>query len=167
MSETGTDLHIDAILYPHRSLSPRQFVALMVAIALVSFVAGTIFASLGAWPVLGFFGLDVLAIYLAFRINFRRARRREIVQLSQEKLTIASVDPAGRRRSWDFQPYWVRLTRHEDPAGRGHLAVHSHGRTVLFGTFLTAEERGSFEAVLAEALGRLRQVPGATLAPSG
>ncbi len=153
------DLHVDAVLYPHRSLGASQFLVLMAAIAGVSFVAGMIFAVHGAWPVLGFFGLDVLAIYCAFRISFRRARRREIVQLSDDCLRIASIDASGRRRHWEFQPYWVQLGRHEDAAGRGHLVLRSHGRTILFGSFLTSEERGSLESTLRAALARLRLPP--------
>lgn len=60
-----------AVLTPHRSLSPRGFLILMSVLATVSFATGLLFASIGAWPVLGFFGLDVGIIYLAFRLNYR------------------------------------------------------------------------------------------------
>ena len=43
----------------------------MVAIGAVSFVAGVVFLLMGAWPVFGFFGLDVLLLYWAFRLNYR------------------------------------------------------------------------------------------------
>ena len=63
-----------ALLTPHRSLNRTGFLVLMTFIGAVSFIAGMAFLLMGAWPVLGFFGLDVLAIYWAFRINFRSAR---------------------------------------------------------------------------------------------
>ena len=63
-----------ALLTPHRSLNRTGFLVLMAFLSLISFAAGVVFLLMGAWPVFGFFGLDVLAIYWAFRINFRRAR---------------------------------------------------------------------------------------------
>ena len=55
---------------PHRSLNRTGFLVLMAFIGVVSFVAGVAFCLMGAWPVLGFFGLDVLVIYWAFRDQF-------------------------------------------------------------------------------------------------
>ena len=73
----GSDLLFDATLTPNRSLSPRGFAILMVAVCGVGCVAGLAFFLAGAWPVMGFFGLDVALIYLAFRISFRRAAMHE------------------------------------------------------------------------------------------
>ena len=76
----------------------------MTSVILVSFVAGIAFTFAGAWPVLGFFGLDVAIIYLAFRVNYRDGRLFERVELDRENLTITRVDPWGRARSWSFNP---------------------------------------------------------------
>ena len=51
-----------ALLTPHRSLNRTGFIVLMVFLSVVSFVAGLAFLLMGAWPVLGFFGLDILVI---------------------------------------------------------------------------------------------------------
>ena len=48
-----------AVQTHHRSLSPSGFLILMIAISLVSFCVGLAFLLMGAWPVMGFFGLDV------------------------------------------------------------------------------------------------------------
>src|SRR3954452_10753057 len=60
-----------ALLTPHRSLGSVGFVVLMTVVAVVSFVGGVAFYLIGAWPVGGFFGLDALLIYWAFRVNYR------------------------------------------------------------------------------------------------
>jgi len=65
-----------ALLTPHRSLNRTGFLLVMAFLSVISFAAGLVFLLMGAWPVLGFFGLDVLAIYWAFKINFRRASLR-------------------------------------------------------------------------------------------
>src|SRR5688572_18843827 len=77
-----------ATLWPYRSLSRRGFNILMAIAGIVSFVFGVVFTSLGAWPVFGFFGLDVLIIFLAFRRNYLDARAFEHIDLTREVLTV-------------------------------------------------------------------------------
>ena len=64
-----------AVITPHRSLGGPGFWLLMAAVAGLSFVAGIVFLLLGAWPVFGFLGLDVLLVFWAFRANYRAAAR--------------------------------------------------------------------------------------------
>ena len=63
-----------AVLTPHRSLGRVGFLVLMALIGGISFVAGIVFLLIGAWPVFGFFGLDVLLLYWAFRAQLPRRR---------------------------------------------------------------------------------------------
>src|SRR5437588_1476045 len=56
-----------ALLTPHRSLSSAGFFVVMGLIAGISFVGGVVFLIAGAWPVIGFLGLDVALEYWAFR----------------------------------------------------------------------------------------------------
>ena len=62
-----------AIITPHRSLSRPVSSLLMTLIGGFSFIGGMFFLLLGAWPVVGFLGLDVLLVYWAFRANYRAA----------------------------------------------------------------------------------------------
>src|SRR5690554_6931387 len=97
-----------AVLTPHRSLGPKGFMVLMAAVCVVSFGTGLFFYMLGAWPVIGFMGLDVALIYIAFKLNFRALRLYETVDLTGNALTVTRVAPSGRSQSWSFNPYWVR-----------------------------------------------------------
>ena len=49
-----------AVITPHRSLGPKGFLIFMLCLGGLSFVSGVAFVVMGAWPVCGFFGLDVL-----------------------------------------------------------------------------------------------------------
>jgi uncharacterized membrane protein len=135
-----------AVLHQHRSLSPTGFLILMTAIGGVSFVAGVIFLIMGAWPVFGFFGLDVALIYLAFKLNYRSGRLYETTR----------VQPSGKRESFDFNPYWVRVLLADEPHGRTDLRLTSHGRSFSFGRFLTDDERRDFSDVLSDAIAHAR-----------
>jgi uncharacterized membrane protein len=141
-----------AILHPHRSLGPRGFLVLMLAIGCVSFVTGMVFLAMGAWPVFGFFGLDVALVYVAFKLNYRSGRLYELIELTPAALTVTRVHPSGKRESFDFNPYWVRVLVAEGPQGRTDLRLTSHGRELSFGSFLTDDERREFSDALTGAL---------------
>jgi uncharacterized membrane protein len=150
-----------AVLHPHRSLDPRGFLILMLALGTVSFVTGLVFLSMGAWPVMGFFGLDVLLVYLAFKLNYRAARAYELVELTPATLKLTRVTPSGRSKEFEFNPYWVRVRFIEHPDGSNNLKLTSHGREFEFGRLLNDEERRDFARVLEGALATARTSPGA------
>jgi uncharacterized membrane protein len=144
----------DAVLYPHRSLSPRGFAILMAAIALVGFGGGITFLLIGAWPVFGFFGLDVALIYWAFKASYRSGLAHEIVRLTPRELSVERVAPSGRSRRWSFQPYWLRVEFDEPPEHASQLSLTSHGRSLTIGAFLTPQERGEVATALRHALAK-------------
>jgi uncharacterized membrane protein len=145
-----------AVLSPHRSLGPRGFLIFMSAVCVISFGTGLMFFMMGAWPVLGFMGLDVLLVYVAFRINFRALRVYETVALTDEALTVIRVAPDGKKQSWRFNPYWVRVQVNERVGLSSELSLASHGKRLVFGAFLTDPEREDFADALKEALREAR-----------
>src|SRR4026207_84741 len=116
-----------AVLTPHRSLGPKGFMVLMGAVCAVSFGTGLLFYLLGAWPVIGFMGLDVLLIYVAFKLNYRAGRLYETVGLKENAFIVTRVQASGKAERWSFNPYWVRL-RLDQRIGRStELSLVSHG----------------------------------------
>ena len=148
-----------AVLTPHRSLGPKGFMVLMAAVCAVSFGTGLLFYLIGAWPVVGFMGLDVAFIYVAFRLNFRALRLYETVDLTREALTVTRVDPSGKAQSWDFNPYWVRLSLAQRRGRSTELSLASHGRRLVFASFLTDPEREDFALALSSALSAAKGSP--------
>ena len=146
-----------AVLAPHRSLAPAGFLALMSIVGVVSFIGGLAACMLGAWPVLGFLGLDAGLVYLAFRLNYRSGRLRETVELVPEALTVTRTHPSGRREQFSFNPYWVRVELTEGRDGRTDLKLRLHDRAVSFGRFLTDEERRDLAGTLTGALADARR----------
>jgi len=140
------------VLTPFRSLSQSGFLVVMSAIGFVSFVTGAVFAWLGAWPVLGFFGLDVALIWFAFRRSYRSGRQLETIDIGDGKLTLTHIGVGGERRSTELIAAWVdvRLARAID--GRTSIALASHGVEYPFGGFLTEDEKVELAPALREAL---------------
>lgn len=141
-----------AVLHPYRSLGPRGFLYLMCFFGVASFIAGVVFVSMGAWPVFGFFGLDVLLLYVAFKINYRSARALEIVELTRSELTVIRQTAAGLSERISFNPYWVRVKLTERPDGRTALSLISQGKSLVLGALLSDDERRTLAAALNEAL---------------
>jgi uncharacterized membrane protein len=153
-----------ALITPHRSLGSTGFLILMLAIGGLSFVSGMVFLLLGAWPVFGFLGLDVLLVYVAFRANFRAARAYEEVKVTASELTVRKVSQRGSVREWTLNPVWVQLDRivHEE-FGIERLFLVSRGRRLSIASFLGPDEKASFARALSNALGEARRGPTRTV----
>jgi uncharacterized membrane protein len=147
-----------AQLTPHRSLKRTGFILLMAFVAAVSFAAGVAFLLMGAWPVFGFFGLDALAIYVAFKINFRRARAREEISMTPSELRVRRISHRGHVMEWVLNPLWVRLDEisHEE-FGIERLYLVSRGRRVAIASFLGPDEKASFANALKAGLAAARR----------
>jgi uncharacterized membrane protein len=149
-----------ALLTPHRSLNRTGFLVLMGFLSVVSFVAGVAFWLMGAWPVFGFFGLDVLAIWWAFRINFRRAKASEEIRMTPSELRVRRVNHRGHVVEFVLNPLWVRLDqRCHAEFGIEKLYLVSKGRHVAIANFLGPDEKASFAKALTAALQAARRGP--------
>ena len=128
-----------ATLRPHRSLSRTGFIVVMAVLAGTSFTAGTAFLMMGAWPVFGFFGLDVALVWWAFRANYRAARAYEDIHMTANHLLVRQVSARGDTQENTFNPRWVRLeTVRDDDYGVTRVALVSRGLPLVIGAFLPA-----------------------------
>ena len=147
-----------ALLTPHRSLNRTGFLLVMAFLTVISFAAGVVFLLMGAWPVFGFFGLDVIAIYWAFRINYRRARACEEISVTPTELRVRRVNHRGHVSEWVLNPLWVQVDQiaHEE-FGIERLYLVSRGRRVSIGSFLGPDEKASFSKALKVGLAAARR----------
>ncbi|HVV92148.1 MAG TPA: DUF2244 domain-containing protein [Hyphomicrobiales bacterium] len=149
-----------AVLKPHRSLGRRGFIVLMCCTACGSALITLPFFIAGAYPIVGFLGLDVLGLYLAFRLSYATARAREEVVVTPIELIVKKVSHWGRRSEWRFNPLWVRLRREEHPEfGLLRLFLTERGNSLDVGGFLGPRERERFAADFSKALSAARHGP--------
>jgi uncharacterized membrane protein len=161
MSADNSDLDptiFSAVLTPHRSLGNVGFLVLMIVFGSVSFISGIAFLLMGAWPVFGYFGLDVLLLYWAFRLNYRQAAAYEQVTLTPTALKVRKVSPRGRAREWVLNPLWVKLDKesHEE-YGIERLFLVSRGKQLVIANFLGPDEKASFAQALGNALNEAKR----------
>lgn len=153
----GDEAVFSALITPHRSLGPEGFRVLMAIACLLAGLLGLRFVALGFWPVSGFLGLDVAALYVAFRVSYSRARAFEEVRLTPIELLLRQVTHRGVAREWRLNPLWTRLVRetHEE-FGLQRIAVVSRGQRIVIARELSPDERAHFADAFAEALGRVK-----------
>jgi uncharacterized membrane protein len=147
-----------ALITPHRSLGSVGFLVLMAVFGGISFIAGIAFLMMGAWPVFGFFGLDVLLLYWAFKLNYRHAAAYEEVTMTPVALTVRKFSHRGKVREWTLNPLWVRLEKvvHEE-FGIERLLLVTRGRQLAIANFLGPEEKANFAKEFGNALAQAKR----------
>jgi len=148
------EARFDAILYPNRSLPNAGFVAVMSIVVGANFLFGFYFYSIGAWPVIGFCGLDVFLVWLAFKLSYRQGRLRERVIIRDGDMRISRVLPSGHESRWRLSPVWTRVVIDNPDQHEARVRVVTKGRSLVLGAFLSPEERMAFGKSLAEAVTR-------------
>ena len=160
MSTTADDTVFEARLTPHRSLGSRGFRVMMTLCCFSAVFSSIPFILFGAWPVAGFYGLDILALFIAFKVNYRRADAEERVRLSYVELLLSKVSHRGERAEWRFNPLWSQLALEEDEDfGALRLRVVSGRQIVPLGDFLAPRERRNLADALGAALIKAKRGP--------
>lgn len=150
----------EAVIHPYRSLGAQGFRILFVVVVALNLIGAVVTLSIGAWPVAGFLGLDVLAVYVAFRVSYAQMRAFERVAIDYDTLVVERIDRKGARRAWQFPAYWVSVWYEGDEErGTSTVTLRSHGRTLEIGGFLSPFERKDFADTLRAALHDARRSP--------
>lgn len=157
MQTTTTSPLFAAELTPHRSLGPRGLRLVIGLIAALAALPGLIFFMLGAWPVVGFMGLDVLAIAWALHASSRAGKRREQIRLWSDRLEVIAIDAKGAESLKGFNPRTVRLVIDRDFNERTTaLKLRTAQGETEIGAFLAPDDRSSFAKAFGTALRRAR-----------
>jgi len=143
-------------LYPYRSLNKTGFFILMFSLGFVSFVAGIIFMIKGAWPVFGFFGLDVLLVYIFFKINFRSGKKKEVLILTKNKLIVEFYDSKKISKTYYLDANWLQIHLSELKNEMSKLKISSNGKSVIVGAFLRHQEKMAILRSLKKVLKKYR-----------
>ena len=143
---------LDLMMWPNHSLSRKGWLVIFAVAGLFSLIPSITFVSMGAWPVLGFFGLDFLALYFAFKTVERRAAQYEQVRLDHDGLTVTARRSNGRVDQLTLEPTWVQVELQALPYENNRLWLLSHGRRVELGPFLMPDERADLARLIRRAL---------------
>jgi uncharacterized membrane protein len=136
-------------LRPNCSLSWDRMKAAFSVLAVSVICVALYFASLGAWLVLPFAGLEILLLWLGIYASARRGATREVIHIAEDAVAVYR----GRRRLEEvcrFTRPWARVKLVQDGASwyPARLLIMSHGRSVEVGSALTDDERSELAGQL-------------------
>ncbi|MEM9421870.1 MAG: DUF2244 domain-containing protein [Pseudomonadota bacterium] len=150
------DLAFHAFLYPNRSLTWGGFRQVMAVIIGVNLVNALIYFTLGAWPVAFFCGVDILLVWLAFKLSYTQGKRHERIMLTDDALWVSRVLPSGHETRWKLDPVGAQASIDKPIAHESHLKLTERGKTLIVGSFLSPKERGELADALGAALSQFR-----------
>lgn len=156
MSEPTEIIYMDAVLQPNRSLSERGFLLVMLFVGAVSFVTGMAFVSMGLFPVIGFFGLDALIFYLAFRASFRKQRQETRIVVTARDMRLSHRKADGSEKSVSIPSAFARVELDEPLSPQSWLRIEYGKTAYVIGRFLTPPERKSLAVAIRAALQQAR-----------
>jgi uncharacterized membrane protein len=146
------ELLFEAVIVPHRSLSPRGLAILLGVITGLCGLTALRFWLIGAWPVIGFSVVEVgLACWL-IQTNARSARSSELVLLRENTLQIVRIDPRGRRQERSLDPAWLNVLVEEAPGRVPRLVLTARNVREEIAVSLGETEKRDLAAVLGAAL---------------
>ncbi|HEX6859420.1 MAG TPA: DUF2244 domain-containing protein [Caulobacteraceae bacterium] len=141
-------LYMDAVITLNRSLSPGGFRVLFGVVVAANVLFAIFLLVIGAWPAPLFLGLDVLAVWIAFRVNFRASERAERVQVSAEEVRVLH----DGREMWRSPTAFTRVDVEERGDDDRRVRLRLSGRAFTVARSLSPGERGAFAVALRDAI---------------
>jgi uncharacterized membrane protein len=142
----------EAVVAPHRSLSRKGVIILVVFMMSGSLVITSLMFELGAWPVIGFNGADIaLAVFLVW-LNIRAARAHETILLGETALYVTRTDVRGRIEQLTLPPYWLHVVLKERAGTVPKLLLTAQGQVTEIARQLGEEQKRDLAEALTRAL---------------
>ena len=150
-------------VWPHRSLSKRGFAIVMLTLGGFAFAIGLGFFLLGAWPVIGFLGLELFVVWLAFKLNYRAAKRNQSITVTEKNVQIETTHPNGTKESNSFPTAWIKIsvTPEGPPTIKSRyqqkIIAASHGQSTIIAEFLHPAETTALARHVTDMVKRARK----------
>jgi uncharacterized membrane protein len=129
----------------------------MLILGVFSAVFGLGFLLVGAWPVVGFLGVEILALWLVFRWSFRAQTARTYVRVTADEVDVRKVDGWGRERRASMASHFARVEFDRTATGPNALRLATSRTAYPLGEFLTPRERETFARRLMQAISDARR----------
>lgn len=144
-----------ACIYPYRSLSRDGFRVLLIVLLCMFCVLGVLFLVSGAWPVVGLMGLELVALYIGFRVSYAQAKSRETLEVRRNQTELKRFDRKGQEiASHIFDTAWLTIEYSETKDDPQPIKLKSKTLSQDFAKELSAPERADLVIALRSALVR-------------
>jgi len=150
---------LEAYLSPSVAIKLSAVRWILSLFGCVCVLVGITFALIGAQPVLGFMGIEIILLFAVYRFCVRNSRMAEQINLSGHSLLLRRIDRYGNISITNLEPFWLRVEIGRARGVFNHIILASKGRTYSVGVFLTSEEKVVLLNTLQQALRKLRTEP--------
>ncbi|MGA9025037.1 MAG: DUF2244 domain-containing protein [Steroidobacteraceae bacterium] len=147
-------------LKPNCSLTLPAARVFFVSICGFSLVVALLATLQGFWPVLPFWGLEMLGLGLALRSSLRRRLWTQTLLITESQVSLVTRSRNGEAKQ-EFARHWAKV-RLRSPRMRQYpsrLMIESRGRSFEVGSFLTEEERCRLAERLYAMVGGMNESP--------
>lgn len=145
-------LHLDEVIARKPSLGKRGFFVLIGVLVALNIGLGVVFVMMGAPPVPVFLGLDVLAVWLAFRASYRQGLRRERVQVSADEVRVIREDGDRCETVWASPTAFTRVALQARGNYPPDVVVSLSGKAVAVGRALGPKQRSELAQAIEMAI---------------
>ena len=149
VTSTRNHSHLTIVAKPNHSSTWRNNLLVLLAISVPSLGAAIGFALLGAWPILPFAGLELLALGSALYYVNWKLQYRHVITLSDDSVRIDKGFYLPRQ-TWMFKRHATGLavTPERHPWEGPELALHDRQEKVSLGEFLNRDDSLKLLALL-------------------
>ena len=128
-------------LRPRRSSSPQTVQCLVIVSIVLVVLIGLIFVYIGAWPVFGFLGLELITLSALLCYHYHQGFLVEHIVITENNLSVVRTAPSGQKHTWTAKHHWLQVNLQDKDYKSSQLELRSHGRSIFIGSFLTPRER--------------------------
>ena len=132
---------LEAYLSPSVAIKLSAVRWILSLFGCVCVLVGVTFALIGAQPVLGFMGIEIILLVSVYRFCVRNSRMAEQIILSGHSLLFRRIDRYGNISITNLEPLWLRVEIGRAKGVFRHIILASKGRTYNVGVFLNPEEK--------------------------
>ena len=151
-----TGILLEAYLSPSVAIKLSAARWILTLFGCVCFIVGLTFSVIGARPVMGFMGFEIILLFVAYRFCVRNSRMAEELILSGQGLIVRRIDRCGNVSITNLEPNWLRVEIGRVKGVFRHIILASKGRNYIVGSFLAPEEQLELADTLKQALRKLR-----------
>ena len=142
----------EILLKPNSSLTGAARVLFLGSIFFICSVIGIGFFLAGGTMILPFAGLEIVLVYLAFRLSFNWSNQKQIIILSKEHVEVR-VDGLKEFFTWKEFRSFATFNVIKNDAKDDDLSFRSKGKEIIVGSFLNEEDK----SILKDEISRIIQ----------
>ncbi len=152
----AANLYMDAVLAPNRSLSKAGFYWLIGFLIAANLAIAAFLLAIGAVPVPAFLLIDVVGVFIAFRVSYSRAGQSERVQVTADEVRVSHEFGARSRTVWRSPTAFTRVSVDQPGEHEARVRLHLSAQALTVARTLSPAERTQFGEALETAIRQAR-----------